>query len=121
MAQKFVGVTTILSHSFPTTFTFLKMLMKQIKEEHTALEVVHFISDGSISKYRNRFTCDMVAHIRIIFRVEASWSWLEKGHGKGPCNGVGSAVKKMADNLIKTTKITLQKVSTVKYLMPQIL
>ena len=58
----------------------------------------------------------MVAHIRIIFGVEASWSWVEKGHGKGPCDGVGGAVKKLADNHIKTTKITLQKVSTVKYI-----
>ena len=44
----------------------------------------------------------MVAHFRIIFGVEASWSWLEKGHRKG---GVGGAVKKLADNLIKTAQI----------------
>ena len=83
MAKSFVGITEVLAHSFQTTFTFLKMLMKQIKEEHTALEVVHFISDGPSSQYRNRFTCDMVAHFR----------WIEKGHGKGPCDGVGGAVK----------------------------
>ena len=47
----------------------------------------------------------MVAHFRILFGVEASWSWLEKGHGMGPCDSVGGAVKKMADNLIKTAKI----------------
>ena len=102
VAKSFVGVTDVLAHSFPMTFTFLKMLMKQIKE-HTALEVVHFISDGPSSQYWNRFTCDMVAHFRILFGAEASW--LEKGHGKGPCDGVGGAVKKLADNLIKTAKI----------------
>ena len=103
VAKSFVGVTEVLAHSFPTTFTFLKMLMKQIKKEHTTLEVVHFISDGPSSQYR--FTCDMVAQFRIIFGVEASWSWLEKGHGKGLCDGVGGAVKKLADNLMKTAKI----------------
>ena len=36
-ANSFVGVTEVLAQSFPTTH-FLKMLMKQIKEEHTALE-----------------------------------------------------------------------------------
>ena len=92
MAKSFVGVTKVLAHSFPTTFTFkfLKMLMKQIKEEHTALEVLHFISDCPSSQYRNWFTCDMVAHFRIIVGVVASWSWLEKGHG----------------NLIKTAKMS---------------
>ena len=49
VAKSFVGVTKVLAHSFPTTFTFLKMLIKQIKEEHTALKVVHFISDGPSS------------------------------------------------------------------------
>ena len=45
----------------------------------------------------------MVAHFRI--GVEASWSWLEKGHRKGPCDGVDGTVKKLADNLITTSKI----------------
>ena len=41
MTKSFVGVNEVQAHSLPTTFTFLKMLMKQIKEEHTAMEVVH--------------------------------------------------------------------------------
>ena len=65
VAKSCVGVTEVLAHSFPTTFTFLKMFMKKIKEEHTALEVVHFISDEPSNQYRNQFACDMVAHFII--------------------------------------------------------
>ena len=30
-------------------------------------------------------------------RVEVSWTYFEAGHGKGPCDGVGGAVKRVAD------------------------
>ena len=38
VTKSFVGVAEVIAHSFPTTFTFLKMLIKQITEEHTALK-----------------------------------------------------------------------------------
>lgn len=47
----------------------------------------------------------MIGRFQALFGVRASWSWLEKGHGKGPCDGVGGSVKKLADRLIKNAKI----------------
>ena len=39
-----------------------------------------------------------------LFGIRATWTWLEAGHGKGPCDGVGGALKKAADNIVKGDK-----------------
>ena len=36
-----------------------------------------------------------------LFNVRATWNYLESGHGKGPCDGVGGSVKRSADLAIK--------------------
>ena len=48
----------------------------------------------------------MLARHTHLFGTSASWHCLETGHGKGPCDGVGGAVKKLADNAMKKNIIT---------------
>ena len=42
------------------------------------------------------------------FAIKARWSYLESGHGKGPCDGLGASVKRSADNAVKEEKISIQ-------------
>lgn len=101
--RSFVGVSSVTAHSVPTTFAFIKALMVQLVEMLPQLSTVHFISDSPSSQYRNRSMCMMVSMFPSLFNgIMASWSWLESGHGKGPCDGVGGAIKKKADNLVKS-------------------
>lgn len=103
--DSYVGVTDVLQHNFPTTFTFIIKLMDQIKRKLPDLSICHFISDSPSSQYRNRYACDMIARFEALFGVRATWSWLERSHGKGLCDGVGGPLKKLADSIIKTDKI----------------
>ena len=43
-----------------------------------------------------------------LFGFPASWNYFEAGHGKGPCDGVGGSVKRMADEAVKQQKVVLQ-------------
>jgi hypothetical protein len=45
------------------------------------------------------------------FGVQARWNYLESGHGKGPCDGLGASVKRSADNAIKHGKASIQNTS----------
>ena len=38
----------------------------------------------------------------------STWNYLEVGHGKGPCDGLGGIAKRNADNAIKQGKISIQ-------------
>jgi hypothetical protein len=45
------------------------------------------------------------------FGVQARWNYLESGHGKGLCDGLGTSVKRSADNAIKHGKASIQNAS----------
>lgn len=100
--KSYVGVTDVTNHSVSTTFAFIKALIPQIKEDYPRLQALHFISDSPSSQYRNKYVCNIIARFPALFSLQGSWSWLESGHGKGPCDGVGGSVKSKADNLVKT-------------------
>ena len=101
----FGGITEETSHQAPTTFTFIKALMSYLKLIPPTLSHVHFVSDSPSSQFRNRTICAIIAKFHKFFGVNASWNWLESGHGKGPCDGVGGALKKLAANLVKSNVV----------------
>ena len=102
VAQSYVGVSSEGNHTAPTTYAFVTALIKEVKGHFPSLTTIHFITDSPSSQYRNRTIIALIAKFPAIFGLKASWSWLEAGHGKGPCDGVGGSVKKKADNLIKS-------------------
>ena len=65
------------------------------------LNTLHIITDSPSSQYRNRSILCVVAHFPALFYITASWTWLEAGHGKEPCDGAGGAIKKKPDHLVK--------------------
>ena len=97
-----VGVTSTTNHSFPTTWAFVKKLVAKLKEQYPYLTMIHFITDSPSSQYRNRYTVQMLARFEGAFNLTAAWNWLESGHGKGACDGIGGTLKRLADRLVKT-------------------
>ena len=104
--KTYVGVTRETSHSAATTFSFIKKLVNILIDFLPALSVMHFVSDGPSNQYRNCTIVQSVRRFPLVFAGgRATWCWLESGHGKGPCDGVGGGIKKKADNLVKGGKI----------------
>ena len=101
-AMSFVGVSKVTAHSFPTTLAFLTQLLGEIKQEVTDLQHLHIVTDSPSSQYRNRYACDLLMKAKSMFDIRITWNWLEAGHGKGPCDGVGGALKGLADRVVKS-------------------
>ena len=101
----FVGLSGVTAHTVPTTFAFLKAMMSELHQAMPLLNTIHFVTDSPSSQYQNRSICALVGYLPLLFGVRASWAWLEAGHGKGPCDGVGGSIKKKADNLVKSGHI----------------
>lgn len=98
----FVGISDEKSHSAITTFTFIQKLIPKVQDDLPSLKYVHFITDSPASQYRNRTIAKLIANFPAFFPgLKASWEYLEAGHGKGPCDGIGGSVKKSADIAIK--------------------
>lgn len=61
------------------------------------------LSDSPSLQFRNRSIAAFVKRLPVIAAITgAAWHWLKSGHGKGLSDGVGWALKKAADNVVKS-------------------
>lgn len=65
------------------------------------------LSDGASSHFKNNFNIFNLTNHQHDFGIEASWTFTSTAHGKGPCDGVGAAVKYTATRFISTSGIVI--------------
>lgn len=106
-----VGVSETPSHNANTVHAMINKLVPMVKEEFPHLEVVHYLTDSPTSQYRNKTIFQITTYHEEMLGVRATWDYLEAGHGKGPCDGLGASVKRSADNAIKQGKAAIQTAS----------
>ncbi|CAC5416239.1 unnamed protein product [Mytilus coruscus] len=97
-----------LSHSTSTVCTFLDSLIPVLKEICPNVECVHYWTDSPSSQYRNKTIFDLVANHSSVYGIQARWNYFESGHGKGPCDGLGGTIKRMADEAVKRGAVVIQ-------------
>ena len=103
--KSFVIVSDETSHTSGTIFAMIKELVPKIKELVPSLETIHYLSDSPTSQYRNANMFNITSLHKQLFDVSATWQYFESGHGKGPCDGVGGAIKRNADLAVKKGKL----------------
>ena len=59
--------------------------------------MINYISDSPYSQYRNKYIYFLIANHHFLYGYGAVWHYMECGHGKGSCDGVGGTVKRLAD------------------------
>lgn len=106
--QCYVAVSDVLSHNATAVFTILKKVLPIIKEDYPLVRKIHYLTDSPTSQYRNKTIFQLLIDHEMEFGTKAQWNYLESGHGKGPCDGLGASVKRAADMAIKQGKATIQ-------------
>jgi hypothetical protein len=98
--KSFVGLSDERLHSAATTAAFIERLIPEILEFLPQLEVIHYVTDSPASQYRNKSIIKLVSQHKIWYNgVDCTWEFLETGHGKGPCDGVGGGGQEGGRNL----------------------
>ncbi|VDI36208.1 Hypothetical predicted protein [Mytilus galloprovincialis] len=97
-----------LSHCTSTVCTFLDSLVPVLKEICPNVEFVHYWTDSPSSQYRNKTIFDLIANHSSVYGIQARWNYFEAGHGKGPCDGLGGTIKRMADEAVKRGAVVIQ-------------
>ena len=103
-----VAVSDELSHSAGTVCAFIEELIPQIQKLKPEVKRIHYWTDSPTSQYRNRYIFQVVASHEETYNITAQWNYFEAGHGKGPCDGLGGTVKRMADEAIRQGKSIIQ-------------
>ena len=62
------------------------------------IEQLFIITDSSTSQYRNKGCAFLTKRFAEENDVDVTWIFTESGHGKGPMNGIGAAIKNSIDH-----------------------
>ena len=106
--QSTVAVSGELSHSATTVYAVLQKLIPKVEDIFPEVKCIHYLTHSPTSLYRNRTIFQLVAWHEEDFGVKARWDYLEAGHGKGPCNGLGASVKHSARNAVTQGRAMIQ-------------
>ena len=101
----FCTVSDQFSHGPRAIWSHLMPVLKKIRLQWPHVDTLHFQSDGPTTQYRNRMNFCLTATVpKLLGFTAVWWNFSEAGHGKGPADGVGAAVKRLADGFVLSGK-----------------
>jgi hypothetical protein len=101
-AMPFCTISDSRDHGPAAIWSHLIPVLHYIKEHVSSdINVIHFVSDGPTTLYRNRYNFFLASFVPVKCGFRSTWwNFSEAGHGKGPADGVGAAIKRLADSCI---------------------
>jgi hypothetical protein len=111
--QCFVAVSDVLNHNAVSVDTILKQLISELKMLVPDIRRIHYLTDSPTSQHRNKSIFRLISTHKEEFGVQARWNYLESGHRKGPCDGLGI---QNASYFFSYAQKTMEEGSKVKYI-----
>lgn len=100
-AESFAAASGSLKHDAVATWAHLDPVLDHIRASRPLAKNIHFLSDGPTSQYRNKTAFYLASTVPFMKGFEtATWNFTEASHGKGAPDGVGGALKNLADRLV---------------------
>ncbi|KAL3861743.1 hypothetical protein ACJMK2_007766 [Sinanodonta woodiana] len=81
-----------------------------LQSTYPSIKTIHYLTDSPTSQYRNKTIFKILADHNEDFGIAGRWNYLESGHDKGPCDGLGASIKRAADTAICQGKCFIQNV-----------
>jgi hypothetical protein len=92
----FVFNLECLYHDTVTVYTFQKHLFAFFKENVPNISKVCYFSYGASAQHTTENSFINLCHHNPDFGINAEWHFFATSHGKGPCDGVGGTIKRLA-------------------------
>jgi len=101
--QSLVVIAESLKHNFESVYQFQLILIDYLKTRFGTIKKISSFSDGAASQYKNKKNFYSMCQFKKNFGFEVEWHFFATSHGKGPCDGIGGALKRNA------TRASLQR------------
>lgn len=99
--ESFASLSDCLRHDAAATWAHLNPILEHIQGSYPSVTKLHFLSDGPTSQYRNKSAFYLASTVPLIKGFKyVSWNFTEASHGKGAPDGVGAALKTLADRTV---------------------
>lgn len=92
----YIFISDVQSQNTSTVFVFQKKLIPLLKAKYPQLEKVNYLSDGCAGQFKNRQNFKNICMHEKDFGVKCTWHFCPSSHGKGPCDGKGGCLKRLA-------------------------
>lgn len=91
-----VIISDCLNHDAIAVKVYSDIIIDEIKTLLTNVAKIHYFTDGAPQQYKNYKHFSNVYHHEEDYGIKAEWNFFATAHGKGPCDGLGGTVKRMA-------------------------
>lgn len=91
-----VIISDTLEHNTSTFHAFQRQFVPFLKSKVACLTKIIYFSDGAVSQYKNRFNIINLLFHKDDFGIPAEWHYFATAHGKGPSDGLGGTLKRLA-------------------------
>lgn len=94
--KSFVIISDCLSHGSIAVHVYTHIIINFIISLSSTVSKIYYFSDGAPQQFKNYKNLVNLYYHKEDFGIEAEWHFFATAHGKGPCDGVGGTVKRMA-------------------------
>lgn len=91
-----VMISDCLEHDAVTVWAFSRFIVKFAKGLVPCVSKLIYFSDGAPQQFKNYKNFINIYNHEHDFGVRAEWHFFATPHGKGPCDGIGGTLKRMA-------------------------
>lgn len=111
----FATVSDCLKHGPGAIWAHMDPVLTYVKQlSDSALQTVHFISDGPTTQYRSKTNFYLFSKKIYEYGFKSgTWNFWESGHGKGAPDGIGAVVKRQSDDLVRTRQRDVMQASDI--------
>lgn len=93
----FVAISDCLNHDTVAVYLYQKCLIEFLRSHiNPPPHKIFYFSDGAAAQYKNRKNFLNLCYHKTDFGIDAEWHFFATSHGKGPCDGVGGTIKRLA-------------------------
>lgn len=89
-------ISECLRHDTIAVHLFQRQLVDYIKSNVQGIRKIIYFSDGASGQYKNKKNFINLTHHEQDFEIAAEWHFFPTSHGKGPCDGIGGTLKRLA-------------------------
>ncbi|KYM99353.1 hypothetical protein ALC62_01883 [Cyphomyrmex costatus] len=94
--KSLVSISECLKHDTIAVHLFQSKIVEFIKQNLPKITKIIYFSDGASAQYKNRKNFINLSHHKADFGIAAEWHFFPTSHGKGPSDGIGGTLKRLA-------------------------
>ena len=77
-------------------YEFQKIITHYLKENFQPTKMI-YLRDGAAQHFKNKYNFINLLHHKMDSGIPAEWHFNATAHGKGPCDGIGENLKRLAE------------------------